>query len=156
MRCLHSQGDALGWLCLPLQGTWTPFIERRMLIRWCGKVNDGESVFKSKNLTAKTLSSLSSRIQVQISCLPLRSWRLGGENVFILLRFLGRCPRLVEPAPSGHKGLAYLSSFAVFASWRWKCFESKNLTAKTLSSLSSRIQGPHLSSGGCQSAGAFR
>jgi len=29
------------------------------------------------------------------SFLPLRSLRLGGENVFVLYRFLGRCPRLV-------------------------------------------------------------
>ena len=37
------------------------------------------------------------------SFLPLRSLRLGGENVFVLYHFLGRCPRLVVPAPSGHK-----------------------------------------------------
>ena len=37
-----------------------------MLIRWCGKVNDG-------------------------------------ENVFVFYRFLGRRPRLVDPAPSGQK-----------------------------------------------------
>ena len=37
------------------------------------------------------------------SFLPLRSLRLGGKNVFVLYHFLGRCPRLVVPAPSGHK-----------------------------------------------------
>ena len=41
------------------------------------------------------------------SFLPLRSLRLGGENVFVLLHFLGRCPRLVDAALSGHKGPIY-------------------------------------------------
>ena len=72
----------------------------------------GENVFKSKNLTAKTQSSLRSRIQVFLLFffsffLPLRSLRLGGENVFVLYRFLGRCPRLVDAALSGHKGPIY-------------------------------------------------
>ncbi|MEN9673170.1 MAG: hypothetical protein RL553_1435 [Planctomycetota bacterium] len=42
---------------------------------------------KRRIFTAKTQSTLRSSRQVLISCLPLRSLRLRGENAFILLRF---------------------------------------------------------------------
>jgi hypothetical protein len=42
---------------------------------------------KPKIFTAKTQSTQRSTRQVRISCLPLRSLRLRGENSFILLRF---------------------------------------------------------------------
>ncbi|MEI7855442.1 MAG: hypothetical protein WCJ06_17175 [Planctomycetota bacterium] len=42
---------------------------------------------KQRIFTAKMQSTLSSTRQVRISCLPLRSLRLGGKNAFIFARF---------------------------------------------------------------------